>query len=93
MIELGGLVFGLTGQADPQPAEAVLVGLRENDRGVGLAAPELLQLLHRPLGVGVGDRADGQGHQQLVDMQAGILVARTLTFRSWTGSITEGEIS
>ena len=47
MIEVGVLVFGLAGQADPQAAEAVLVALGQQHGGVGLAAPQLLQLLHQ----------------------------------------------
>ena len=43
---------------------------------MGLAAAQLLQLAHGLFRVGVGDGADGQGHQQLVDVQPGVFVAQ-----------------
>ena len=44
MVKLGSLVFRFAGQAHAQAAEAVFVGLGEDDGGVGFAAAQLLQL-------------------------------------------------
>ena len=45
------------------------------DLSLALTA-QLLQLAHGLFRVGVGDGADGQGHQQLVDVQPGVFIAQ-----------------
>ena len=47
----------------------------ENDRGVRLAAGELLELLHGDLGLGIGRGADREGDEHLVGVQPRIVVS------------------
>ena len=72
VIEFGSLVLGFAGEADAQTAEAVLVGLGQDDSGMDLAASQFLKLSYRLLGVGVGHSTDGQGHQKFIDVEAAI---------------------
>ena len=76
MIQLFGLVLGLAGEVDTQAAEGVLVHVGEDNRGVGLAAPQLFQLGHGQLGGGVGGRADGQGDEDFIGVQPGVHAAQ-----------------
>ena len=76
MVYLIGLILGLAGEVDAQAAEGVLGHVGEDDRGVGLAAPQLFQLGHGQLGGGVGGRTDREGHQDLIGVQAGVVVAQ-----------------
>ena len=66
----------LAGDVDAQAAEDLLVHRGEDDRGMDLAAAQLVQLLHRKLGGRVGGRADGEGDQHLVGVQARVAVAQ-----------------
>ena len=85
MVKLFGLVLGLAGQVDSQLAEGALVHMGQDDGGMGLAAPQLGQLAQGQLGGGVGGRADGQGHQDFIGVQARVPVAQMLDFQVLDG--------
>lgn len=78
MIQLFCLMLGLKGDIYAQLLEQFLIHVREDNRGVGLAAAQLVQLFDSAAGHGIGDRADGQGDKQLIGVQAGIVVAHVL---------------
>ena len=81
VIKLLGLMLRLKGDIDAQLFEQLLIHMGENNRGVSLAALELVQLFDGIACHGVCDRADGQGHQQFVSVQAGIAVAHMLNLK------------
>ena len=49
MIELFDLILGLTADVDAQAFIELGILLREDDGEVGIAAPEIIQLLQHPL--------------------------------------------
>ena len=85
MIQVLALVLGLAGEVDAQLAQGALVHAGEDDRGVGLAAPQLCQLLQGQLGQRVGDGADGQGLQDLVRVQARVCAAQIVDLQVLNG--------
>ena len=54
MVELIGLVLGLTGEAEAKLAVSAAVGLGEDDAAVGLAPPQGGELLQGLGGQGIG---------------------------------------
>ena len=76
MIELFDLILGLTADVDAQAFIELGILLREDDGEVGIATPEIVQLLQHPLRQRIGDGGDGQGDEHLVRVQAGIVVAQ-----------------
>ena len=76
MVKLLFLIFGLAGDVYADAAEGVLVHAGENDRGVGVAAAELVQLLNCFGSKGVGCGTDGKGDENLVGVQTRVDVAQ-----------------
>ena len=76
MIQPLGLVGGLAGQVDPQLAQHIHVRLGQNHAGMYLGALQVLQLLDGALCLFVGNGTDGEGDQELVRVETGILVAQ-----------------
>ena len=85
MVELLGLVFWLKGDVHTQLLEKVRVYMGEDDRRMGLAAPQLVQLIDGIARHGIGHGADGQGDEQLVGMKPGIAVSQVLNFQMLYG--------
>ena len=75
MIEFLIFKVRLAGYIHLELAEGVLVDAGEDDAGMRLAAGELFELLHGRLRIGIRDRADGEGDEHLVRVQAGVAVA------------------
>ena len=69
VIQLLDLVLRLTADVDAQPVIQLRVLLRQDDGEVGIAAPQLVQLLQHQLRQRVGDGGDGQGDEHLVGVQ------------------------
>ena len=80
MEEFFHLIARLAGNVHAQLLEQVFVHMRQDDRRVGVAAVEAVHLLDGVRGRGVGDSADRQSDQQLVRMQARVVIAQMLHF-------------
>ena len=78
MIQPAGLVYRLGGEIDAQFLEDAHVNRRENDRGVGLAVPQLIQFFQCQSGNRVGNGAERQGQQYLIGVQAGVMAAEVV---------------
>ena len=76
MIQSLGLVGGLAGQIDAQLAQHIHIRLSQDHAGVYLGALQMLQLFNGTLCLFVGDSTDGEGDQELVRVETGILVAQ-----------------
>ena len=94
VIQLLRLVPGLAADVDAQAAQKVFVHLAEDHREVGVAAPELGQLLLGQLRQGVGQGGDGAAPSAPHRCGAGgCLWPRYWVFSRHTGSSTWAEIS
>ena len=71
---------------DAQALIELCVLLGENHREVGVAAPQIIQLLQHTLRQGIGDGGNGQGDEHLVGMEAGVVMPQVLDFHVADGS-------
>lgn len=78
MIKLLGLIFRLVGDVDADLGEEVFVNAREYDRRVRLAASQLAELIYCKLSQRICDSADGKCDEQLIGVQARIVVSEML---------------
>ena len=85
MEQLLGLVFRLKGDVYAQLFEQILVHMGENDGGVGLTTLEIVQLFYGAAGHGIGHRTDGQGYEQLVGVETGIMISQMLYLQMLDG--------
>ena len=78
MIQSGALIDRLAGQVGAEAHDDFLVNRGQEDRGMNLAAAQLIQLLERLCHHGVGHGADGQRQKHLIRMQARVAAAQML---------------
>ena len=72
------MVAGLAGKVDAQLAEGLLINPGKDDGGMGLQPFEFFQLLHCQFGPLIGGGANGKSDQNLIGMQARIVIAEVL---------------
>ena len=75
MIDLVGLVTGFGGQLQPQLGKDLDVYRGQHHRGMHLAADQFRELLLGNAGILFRQRADAQGNQHLVGVQAWVVAA------------------
>src|SRR5699024_4260269 len=78
VIQVVGLILGLAGELEAQLLIGALVGGREDDGAVGLAPVEGGQGVEGGLGLGVLVGRRGQGDQDLVAVEPGVVGAQVL---------------
>ena len=93
MVQPARLIHRLLRQIDSQLFIDPHVHRRENDRRVGLAAAQPVQLLQRQSGNRIRHRTKRQRHQHLVRMQPRVPAAQVLRLQCWIGARTLGEMS
>ncbi len=85
MIQAVLFIDGFAGQAHAQPLEYPVVHGGEDDRGMYLAALELVQRLHGLQRVWVAGRADRQRDEHLVGVQARVSALHVIGFERLDG--------
>ena len=80
MVELLGLILRLTADVEAQASQKLFIHIADNHGEMGRATTKLGKLLLSQLCQGICQGGNGESHQYLIGMEAGVAVAQVPGF-------------